>query len=75
MLFSRLALRAIGAPLFAVWTLFFLLDAIRRARGFASPYLAQSIVAGFLCGLGFYTYIAYRVTPVLVFLSLLMRIG
>ncbi len=30
-LFSRLGLRAIGAPLFAVWTLYLLLDAMRRS--------------------------------------------
>ncbi len=69
-LFSRLGLRAIGAPLFAVWALHFLLDAIRRARH-VRPYLAQAIAGGLLCGIGFYTYIAYRVTPALVLLAFL----
>ncbi len=64
-LFSRLGLRAIGAPLFAVWTLYFLLDAMRRSRN-GRPASARLVLAGVLCGLGFYTYIAYRVTPVLV---------
>jgi 4-amino-4-deoxy-L-arabinose transferase-like glycosyltransferase len=67
-LFSRLGLRAIGAPLFAVWTLYFLLDAIGRAREGRS-YVRQAIAGGFLFGLGFYTYIAYRVTPALVLLA------
>jgi 4-amino-4-deoxy-L-arabinose transferase-like glycosyltransferase len=66
-LFSRLGLRAIGAPLFAVWTLYFLLDAIGRARD-GEPATARIVLAGFLCGLGFYTYIAYRVMPALVLL-------
>lgn len=66
-LFSRLGLRAIGAPLFAVWALYFLLDAMRRARG-ERPATARLILAAFLCGVGFYTYIAYRVTPALVLL-------
>jgi Dolichyl-phosphate-mannose-protein mannosyltransferase len=69
-LFSRLGLRAIGAPLFAVWTLYFLIDAIRRARA-GRNYVKQAIGGGFLFGLGFYTYIAYRVTPVLVLLALI----
>lgn len=64
-LFSRLGLRAIGAPLFAVWTLYFLLDAMRRSRD-SQPATARTVLAGFLCGLGFYTYIAYRVMPALV---------
>jgi dolichyl-phosphate-mannose--protein O-mannosyl transferase len=59
-LFSRLGLRAIAAPCFAVWTLYFLLDAMRRARD-GKPAAARIVLAGFLCGLGFYTYIAYRV--------------
>jgi 4-amino-4-deoxy-L-arabinose transferase-like glycosyltransferase len=63
-LFSRLGLRAIGAPLFAVWTLYFLLDAMRRARG-GQAATARLALAGLFCGIGFYTYIAYRVTPVL----------
>jgi hypothetical protein len=66
-LFSRLGLRAIGAPLFAVWTLYFLLDAMRRTRD-GKPAIARIALAGFLCGLGFYTYIAYRVTPALALL-------
>lgn len=65
LLFSRLGLRAIGAPLFAVWTLYFLFDAMRRARD-GRPTAARIVLAAFLCGLGFYTYIAYRVTPALV---------
>jgi 4-amino-4-deoxy-L-arabinose transferase-like glycosyltransferase len=66
-LFSRLGLRAIGAPLFAVWALYFLLDAMRRVRD-GRPANTRIILAGFLCGMGFYTYIAYRVTPALAFL-------
>jgi len=66
-LFSRLGLRAIGAPLFAVWALYFLLDAMRRALD-GKPATARIVLAGFLCGLGFYTYIAYRLTPALALL-------
>jgi 4-amino-4-deoxy-L-arabinose transferase-like glycosyltransferase len=69
-LFSRLALRAIGAPMFAVWTVYFLIDAMKRARD-GRPYLGSSIAAGFLGGLGFYTYIAYRVAPALFLMALI----
>jgi 4-amino-4-deoxy-L-arabinose transferase-like glycosyltransferase len=73
-LFSRLGLRAIGAPLFAVWTLYFLLDAMRRARA-GQPCAWRLVLAGFVCGLGFYTYIAYRVTPVLAVIVFLYWLG
>jgi 4-amino-4-deoxy-L-arabinose transferase-like glycosyltransferase len=70
LLFSRLGLRAIGAPLFTVWTLYFLIDAIHRG-GAGRPYFRQSVAAGLCCGLGFYTYIAYRVIPALILLALI----
>jgi 4-amino-4-deoxy-L-arabinose transferase-like glycosyltransferase len=69
-LFSRLGLRAIGTPLFAVWTLYFLLRATQRARN-SRAYWTDALAGGILCGLGFYTYIAYRVTPALILLTLL----
>ena len=67
--FSRIAFRAIGAPFFLVWALYILLLAFRRlraGRGFA----VLAAVAGVVYALGFYTYIAYRVTPILVVLVL-----
>jgi hypothetical protein len=65
LVFSRIAFRAIAAPLFLVWTLYLVLAALRRARG-GRPWLGCTILAGALYGLGFYTYPAYRVTPLLV---------
>lgn len=62
---SRLGLRAIGAPLFLTWTLYLLLVALRRQRQ-ARPFVAIAILSGCIYGLGFYTYVPYRVTPVLV---------
>jgi 4-amino-4-deoxy-L-arabinose transferase-like glycosyltransferase len=60
LVFSRMAFRAIAAPLFLVWALYLLLVAFRRARP------AWMMLAGVVYGLGFYTYLAYRVTPLLV---------
>jgi hypothetical protein len=58
--FSRVAFRAIGGPLFLVWSMWLLLVALRRK----SPALA--LAAGCIYGLGFHTYIAYRATPLLL---------
>ena len=67
--FSRIAFRAIGAPFFLVWALYFLLLASRRHSN--GPTAAAWVaLAGVLYGLGFHTYIAYRVTPILVILVL-----
>ena len=63
--FSRIAFRAIAAPLFLTWTLYFLLAAIRRFRQCRS-YAGVAMLAGLVYGLGFYTYIAYRATPLVV---------
>jgi len=67
--FSRIAFRAIGAPLFLVWALYLLLLAFRRVRE-GRDFALQAALAGVIYGLGFYTYIAYRITPVLVVLAL-----
>ena len=67
--FSRIAFRAIAAPFFLVWALYLLLLAFRRIRG-GRRFAVLSALAGAVYGLGFHTYIAYRVTPVLVILVL-----
>lgn len=67
--FSRIAFRAIAAPLFLVWALYVLLLAFRRLRE-GRKFAVQAALAGVIYGLGFHTYIAYRVTPVLVILVL-----
>jgi 4-amino-4-deoxy-L-arabinose transferase-like glycosyltransferase len=67
--FSRIAFRAIGAPFFLVWALYFLLLAFRRRLDIPEVAIWPAL-AGVLYGLGFHTYIAYRVTPVLVIVVL-----
>jgi 4-amino-4-deoxy-L-arabinose transferase-like glycosyltransferase len=68
--FSRLGLRTIAAPFFLVWALFFLVVALRRLLA-GQPERGLMLLAGAVYGLGFHTYIAYRVTPVLVGVILL----
>ena len=63
--FSRLAFRVIAAPCFLAWSVYLLLAGIRRARW------GLVAAAGVIYGLGFYTYIAYRATPLL--LAFLLR--
>jgi 4-amino-4-deoxy-L-arabinose transferase-like glycosyltransferase len=57
--FSRIGLRAISAPFFLTWAIVLLFVAQKKR----SP--AFCLLAGILYGLGFHTYIAYRVTPVI----------
>ena len=64
-LFSRIGFRAISAPFFMVWGLYFLW------RGLSSSKLWNFGVSGILFGLGFYTYISFRAMPLVVILALL----
>lgn len=63
-IFSRIAFRAILSPLLLVWALWILIKAFRRPP---SPRAWCAIVAAAVVySLGFYTYIAYRITPLLL---------
>lgn len=64
-MFSRIAFRAILTPLFAVWGLYLLLLALKYIRSHEHS-ITLATLAGIVYGLGFYTYIPYRVTPALV---------
>ncbi len=76
--FSRIGFRAIMAPLLLTWALYLFIKAIRSGKSstaighasfwscFKSPWF-YAILAGIIYGLGFYTYIAFRITP-LIFL-------
>lgn len=64
--FSRIGFRAILAPLLLTWTLYLLIKAFRAISARRALWFA--IGAGIVYGLGFYTYIAYRVTPLLFLL-------
>jgi uncharacterized membrane protein len=65
-IFSRIGFRAILAPLMLIGTLWLLIKAFRSDSKRAT--LIYSILAGIIYGLGFYTYIAYRITPLLLLL-------
>ncbi|MEK7143793.1 MAG: glycosyltransferase family 39 protein [Patescibacteria group bacterium] len=67
-LFSRIGFRAIMAPFFLTWGIYFLLLALRQIKEQKTPkfYIANFIFSGVLYGLGFHSYIAYRATPILI---------
>jgi len=65
--FSRIGFRAIMAPFFLTWAVYFLLKSLK-----AESYKLKAVLGGILYGLGFYSYIAYRATPILIFIILLL---
>ena len=62
--FSRIGFRAILAPMFAVWGFYELYKGIETNR------IWHWALAGLMFGLGFYTYIAFRVLPLAILLVL-----
>lgn len=64
-LFSRIGFRAIMAPFLLVWGLYFFW------RGKKSTNIWDFAVSGIFLGLGFYTYIAYRIMPLVIIVTLL----
>lgn len=63
--FSRIGFRAIMAPLFAVWSLYYLYTALTSHR------LWHWGLAGAFMGLGMHTYIAFRIMPFVALATLL----
>src|SRR5581483_10142853 len=64
--FSRIGFRAILAPLCLIFALYWFIKSIKSARAWSAWLYA--IAAGIVFGLGFYTYIAYRIMPLLFLL-------
>lgn len=67
--FSRIGFRAIMAPFFLIWSLYFLLKSFKSIQVFNFCFF--SALAGLLFGLGFHTYIAYRIMPLLIIIILI----
>ncbi|MCX6762027.1 MAG: glycosyltransferase family 39 protein [Candidatus Moranbacteria bacterium] len=58
--FSRTAFRAIMVPLCLIWALYFFLRGLNSKKVFWS-----FLLAGLFLGLGFYSYIAFRIAPLI----------
>jgi 4-amino-4-deoxy-L-arabinose transferase-like glycosyltransferase len=67
-LVSRTAFRANLAPLLLTASLWLLISALKQTEDRAFSW--RAIVGGLLFGLGFYTYIAFRVAPILLLVIL-----
>lgn len=68
--FSRIGFRAIMAPFFLVWSFYFLFKIVNQTK---NNWLLP-IFTGFIFGLGFHSYIAYRITPLLLILPFILLI-
>jgi len=66
--FSRISFRAILAPFLMVFCFYFLWRYFRRGK------ILSLILSGIFFGLGFYTYIAFRVVPALIIIAWLPRL-
>ncbi len=64
--FSRIGFRAIFVPFITVFAFYFLFKYLREKN------IADFLYSALFFGLGFYTYIAYRIIPLLVFIPLLL---
>jgi 4-amino-4-deoxy-L-arabinose transferase-like glycosyltransferase len=62
--FSRIAFRGILMPVIICFLLYFLIKGIRQER------LIHYILSGVLFGVGFYTYVPYRIMPLVLFICL-----
>lgn len=73
--FSRIGFRAITAPFWSVWALYLFFIArnkfLNEENRALKSYLPWSLFAGAVFGLGFSSYIAYRVMPAVIGLLLL----
>lgn len=73
--FSRIGFRAILAVFFLVWSLYLLFKAINiRNHGKKSTLssVACCLLSGFLFGLGFHTYIAFRIAVLIIIIPLIL---
>lgn len=76
--FSRIGFRAIMAPFLLVWAFYLLILAINKNNTVNKPLRADnpswllSAFAGLIYGAGFYSYIAYRATPLLILIIFLI---
>ena len=60
---SRIGFRAIMAPFFLIWALYFALRSFRSKKEFGA--WTYALLGGVFFGAGFSTYIAYRIMPLL----------
>ncbi len=74
--FSRIGFRAIMSPFWSIWGFYFILLAFRRLREQAplARTLGYSLLGGLFFGMGFNSYISYRVMPALLLVAFIYQI-
>ena len=73
--FSRISLRAILVPLFLTASIYFLLCAVSSLhRSLVPRTLWLAGIAGVFFGLGFHSYISFRIAPILVLLYFVLEL-
>jgi len=73
--FSRIGFRAIMAPFFLVWSTWLVWMLIQKRDDFSKLKTSFfALIAGFIFGLGFYSYISYRVAPLILLIPLFIFI-
>ncbi|MBU4143006.1 glycosyltransferase family 39 protein [Patescibacteria group bacterium] len=72
--FSRLGFRAIMVPFFLVWSFYFLYKGLSLAKIHSSWTFACFPLAGLFFGLGFHTYIAFRVAPLILLVPIIFSL-
>lgn len=65
--FSRIGFRAIMVPFLLVWSFYLLLTGMKKAKIF------PLIISGIFFGLGFHTYIAFRMAPFIILIILIFQ--
>lgn len=69
--FSRIGFRAIMAPFFITWALYFLIKSLNSGSlPKTGPYLLYAFLGGLFLGGGVNSYIAYRIMPILILFSI-----
>ncbi|KKT26318.1 MAG: hypothetical protein UW11_C0016G0012 [Parcubacteria group bacterium GW2011_GWA2_43_9b] len=72
--FSRLGFRAIMVPFILVWSFYFLFKGLDLAHRHQTGALICLPLAGLFFGLGFYTYIAFRVAPLILLVPVIFEL-
>ena len=73
--FSRIGFRAILTPFFLVWSFYFLWTAYEKGKLEAKSKrgaIVAATIGGLLFGLGFHTYISFRVAPLLLIIPFIL---
>jgi len=63
---SRFGTRPVSALFFLLWGLYLFWRSTRRLAEGSRWYVLEAVAAGLVYGLGFHTYTAYRITPLMV---------